>query len=90
MLDVLAHPDLSHEFVLVSVHACELSHMSKHILQTISQLEGVHITQSVLHMTVNHQLRQTQNLTTQVESIPETRLLTFLQYYKPTFCKSCN
>jgi len=59
MLDVLAHADLSHEFVLIAVHASQLPNMSKDVLQTISQLEHIHTAQSVLHMTVNHKLHET-------------------------------
>jgi len=36
MFQVLAHPDLSHELVLVAVHARQLTDVSKHILETIS------------------------------------------------------
>ena len=52
MLDVLAHADLPHQFVLVSVHASELAHVSKHVLEAVRQLEGVHVTQPVLHVAV--------------------------------------
>lgn len=39
MLQIFAHPDLSHQFVLVAVHACQLTHMSKDVLQPIRQLQ---------------------------------------------------
>lgn len=39
MLQIFAHPDLSHQLVLVAVHACQLTHMSKDVLQPISQLQ---------------------------------------------------
>lgn len=42
-------------------------------------LERINIPQSVLHMAVHNQFAQTENLTTQVERIPETGLLTLLQ-----------
>ena len=80
MLDVLAHSDLPHELVLVAVHSRQLSHVRKHVLQPVGQLEGVHVAQTVLHVTVHHQLGETQDLTTQVESVAETRLLSLLQY----------
>jgi len=35
MFDVFTHSDLSHQFVLVSVHPSQLSNVSKHILYTI-------------------------------------------------------
>jgi hypothetical protein len=39
MFEILAHADLPHQFVLVAVHACQLAHMGKDVLQTIRQLE---------------------------------------------------
>ena len=38
MLEILAHADLPHQLVLVAVHARELAHVSKDVLQTISKL----------------------------------------------------
>lgn len=43
-----------------------------------TNLEGVNISQSVLHMAVNHQLAETQHLSTQVEGIAESGLLSLL------------
>lgn len=48
MLQVLAGSDLSHQAVLVSVHACQLTDVGEDILQAISKLEGVNITQPVV------------------------------------------
>ena len=45
-------------------------------------LEGVHIAQPVLNMTVHYQLGQTQDLTTQMESVAKTGLLTLLMESK--------
>lgn len=39
MFQVLAHTNLSHQFVLVTVHSCQLTHMSKDVLQTVCQLK---------------------------------------------------
>lgn len=39
MFQIFAHSDLSHQLVLVAVHACQLSHMSKDVLQSIRQLQ---------------------------------------------------
>lgn len=39
MLQVLAHSDLSHQLVLVPVHASQLTHVSKDVLQSICQLQ---------------------------------------------------
>lgn len=39
MLQIFAHPDLSHELVLVAVHAGQLTNMSEDVLQPIRQLQ---------------------------------------------------
>lgn len=39
MFQVFAHADLSHQLVLVAVHARQLSHVSKDILQPVGQLQ---------------------------------------------------
>ena len=39
MLEVFTHADLSHQFVLVAVHARQLAHVGKHVLQTVRQLK---------------------------------------------------
>lgn len=42
---------------------------------SMSNLEGIHIAQSVLYMAVHHELCQSQNLSTQMESVTKTTLL---------------
>ena len=32
MFEIFTHSNLSHQFILVSVHPCQLSHVGKHIL----------------------------------------------------------
>lgn len=39
MFQILAHPDLPHQFVLVAIHASQLTNMGKDILQSICQLQ---------------------------------------------------
>ena len=39
VLDVLAHSDLSHELVLVSVHSSQLTNVREDVLKTISKLK---------------------------------------------------
>ncbi len=45
MFDIFTHSNLSHQFILVSVHASELTDVGEHILYPISQLKGVYITE---------------------------------------------
>lgn len=78
VLEVLAESNLPHEFVLVTVHPSELANMSECVLQAINKLEGIHIAQPVLHMRVHHQLCQTQDFMTEMESISKSTLLAFL------------
>lgn len=74
----LAHPDLPHQLVLVSVHASELSHMGEGVLQAICQLESIYIAQPELDIGVHHQLGQPQNLSAQMECIAKPGLLPLL------------
>ena len=76
MFQIFAHPDLFHQLVLVPIHARQLSNMSKHVLQTISQLEGIHIVQAVLHVRIHNQFGQPQNLTAQMEGVTESGFFT--------------
>ena len=78
MFQILTHSDLSHQLVLVSVHSRELTNVSKCVLQSISQLESIHVSQSVLNMGVYNQLCETENLTTQVKGISKSRFLSLL------------
>ncbi len=72
MFQIFAHADLSHEFVLVSIHSSELANVGKSVLQTIRQLESVHITQSILHVRVNHKLGQAEDFSAQMEGVTES------------------
>jgi hypothetical protein len=83
VLQVFRHSDLSHELVLVTVHARQGANVRKGILKSVRELEGVNIAKAVLDMGINDKLRQTQNFSTQVESIPETRLLPLFRSQRP-------
>ena len=78
VFEVLAESNLPHELVLVAVHTSQLAHMGKRVLQAIGKLVGIHIAQPVLHMRVHHQLRETQDFTTEMESIAKSAFLAFL------------
>jgi hypothetical protein len=56
MFEILRHPDLTHQPILVSVHASQVAHMSEYVLQSISQLEGFYITEAVLDVRIHDQL----------------------------------
>jgi len=54
MFQVLAHADLSHQLVLVTVHTSQLSDVCKDVLKSISQLQIINITaysQAMMHTT---------------------------------------
>jgi hypothetical protein len=79
MLEVLAHPNLPHELVLVAVHAGELSHVGEHELKTIGELEGVDVAEAVLDVRVDDELGQAKDLATEVEGVSEARLFALLR-----------
>mmetsp|Transcript_139393 Transcript_139393/g.242388 ORF Transcript_139393/g.242388 Transcript_139393/m.242388 type:complete len:464 (+) Transcript_139393:5762-7153(+) len=79
MLEILAHPDLPHQPILVAVHPGQLPNVVEDVLQTIRQLEGIHVAQPVLHVGVHHQLGHPQDLAAQVEGVAEARLLALLR-----------
>ena len=78
MFQILAKSYLSHELVLVTIHPSELSHMCKCVLQTISKLVSINISQPVLDMRVYNKLRKTQDFTTKMKSIAKSAFLAFL------------
>jgi hypothetical protein len=48
--------------------------VSKNILQSISELEGINVTETELDMCVNNQFRKSENFTTKMKGVPKTRL----------------
>ena len=48
MLEIFAHPNLFHQLVLVAVHACQLTHVGKDVLEAVGELECVHVVQTIL------------------------------------------
>ena len=61
MLEILAHSDLSHELVLVSVHSRELTDVGEGVLETIGKLECVDVSETVLDVGIDDELGQTEN-----------------------------
>ena len=78
MLEILAHADLPHQLVLVAIHSCQLTHVREDILETVRQLEGVDVAETILHVTVDDELGKTQDFTTKMEGVAEARLLSLL------------
>ena len=79
VLEIFAHADLPHQLVLVPVHARQLAHMRKDVLQCICQLERVGIAEPVLHVRVDDELGQAQDLAAEVERVAKPRLLPLLR-----------
>ena len=77
MFQVLAETDLTHELVLVAVHARELSDMGKNVLKAVGELKGVDVTESVLDVGVDNQFREAEDFATQVEGVSKTRFFAF-------------
>src|SRR2546423_589881 len=78
MLQVFARSNLVHKLVLVPVHSRKLTHMVEGIEDTISKLEGVNVAKSVLHLGVDNEFCQPKDFAHKMESISESRLLSFL------------
>jgi len=78
VLNILTHADLTHKAVLVAIHTSELTNVSKNVLETISELEGINVTETVLNMGVDDELGETENLTTKMEGVTKARLLALL------------
>src|SRR6266536_6387023 len=64
-----------HELVLVSVHTRELTNMVECVENSIRELECINIAKSVLDLSINDQLCQSENLTHEMERVSESRLL---------------
>lgn len=78
VFQVLAHPDLLHQLVLVSVHSRQLSDVGEHVLKTVGELERVDVAQTELDVGVDDELGETQDLSDQVEGVSESRLFSLL------------
>jgi len=76
MLYILAHSNLPHNTILISINTRQLSQMSIHVLQSIIELKSINISESILDITVNNQFNDSENLTNQMESITKTRFFT--------------
>jgi hypothetical protein len=76
---VLAHSDLAHQTVFVSVHTSKLAYVGIKVLQTISQLKSIHIPKPILHITIHHKFHHPQYLPAQVKRIAKPRLLPLLR-----------
>jgi len=78
MFQIFCHPNLLHELVLVSVHSRELTDVGEEVLQSVRKLESVDVTKSELDVGVDNELGQSQDLSTQVEGVSESRSLSLL------------
>jgi len=58
---------LSHELVLVAVHARELSNVGKGVLKTVSKLVGVHVAEAVLDVGVDNELCKSKDFAAQMD-----------------------
>lgn len=64
--------------VFIPIHSSEGTNMRKNVLQRISKLEGIDIPQSELDMRIDDEFRKTQDFTTEMERISESRLFPLL------------
>lgn len=90
MLQIFRHAHLPHELVLVPVHAGQRADVCKDVLQRVRELERVDVAESELHVRVDDELRQPEDLTAQMEGVSETGLLTLLRGERPTYTDQYN
>ena len=57
--------------------------MCEDVLDSVGKLERVNVTETELNVRIDDQLRQAENLTTQVEGVSETRLFPLLRRKSP-------
>ena len=60
----------------------ELADVREDVLQSVRELERVDVSKAILHVTVDDQLGQSQDLATQVEGVAEAGLLSLLLHKK--------
>ena len=78
VLEILAHTNLPHQLVLVTVHTSQLTDVGESELESIGQLERIDVSESVLDVRVDDELHETKDLTAEMERVSETRLLSLL------------
>jgi hypothetical protein len=78
MFDILTHSDLSHNSILVPINASKLSQMRIKILQSIIKLKRINISQPILYITIHYEFDHSENLSTEVKGVTETRFLALL------------
>lgn len=52
--------------------------MGEDVLDGVRELEGIDISETVLNMSIDNELSQTKDFSTQVEGVSETRFLSLL------------
>lgn len=62
----------------ITILTGKLTDVGKHVLQTICELESIHIAQTELDVRVDDQFSQSQDFSNQMEGVSESRLLSFL------------
>mmetsp|Transcript_6179 Transcript_6179/g.20144 ORF Transcript_6179/g.20144 Transcript_6179/m.20144 type:complete len:665 (-) Transcript_6179:1552-3546(-) len=70
VLEVLALAHLPHEPILVAVHPGELADVGEDVLEAVRELEGVDVSEAILHHRVDDELRQSQDLSAVVHDHP--------------------
>lgn len=101
MFQIFAHPHLTHELqggseslknskdvtnlILVSVHSGQRADMSEDVLKGIGKLERIDVSEAKLNVRVHDQFGKTQNFTTKMECVSESRFLSLLRGQCPSF-----
>lgn len=81
MLEILAHANLPHQFVLVSVHSSQLADVRENVLESVGKLERVHVVQAILDVGVDDQFGKAEDLAAQMECWKVMILLLYYSYF---------
>ncbi len=57
MFQIFTHSNLSHKLVLVSIHSSKLTDVSEGELKSISKLERVNVSKSILNVRIDDEFR---------------------------------
>jgi hypothetical protein len=57
MFQIFTHSNLSHKLVLVSIHSSKLANVSEGELKSISELERVNVSESILNVRIDDEFR---------------------------------
>ena len=71
MLQILHHPNLPHQLVLVLIHSSQGTNMCKNVLQSVCELECVDIAETELHVGIDDEFCKSEDFMAEMEGVSE-------------------